>query len=148
MYHYTESGLKNVWLVNGYRVKRTPYGEGVAIDNLEGLHRAIAREIVRRPGRLTGPEFRFLRLALELSQETLARYAGADVQAVARWEKGKARVPGPADRLLRALYRETIEGTPGIVDLVKRLQAEGMKEPARRQFRRTARGWQPTEKAA
>ena len=30
MYHYTDGGLRNVWLANGYEIKKTPYGEGVA----------------------------------------------------------------------------------------------------------------------
>ena len=31
-YHYTESGLRNVWLENGYTVRQTPYGETIAIE--------------------------------------------------------------------------------------------------------------------
>ena len=31
MYHYTDGGLQNVRLANGYRVQKTPYGEAVAI---------------------------------------------------------------------------------------------------------------------
>ncbi len=34
-YQYTDSGLKNVWLVNGFTKKQTPYGEAVGIDNLD-----------------------------------------------------------------------------------------------------------------
>ena len=30
MYQYTDGGLRNVWLANGYEVKQTPFGEGVA----------------------------------------------------------------------------------------------------------------------
>lgn len=29
MHHYTESGLQNVWLENGYHVRKTPYGDAV-----------------------------------------------------------------------------------------------------------------------
>ena len=35
MYHYTDGGLRNVWLVNGYEVRQTPFGEGVVMT-LEG----------------------------------------------------------------------------------------------------------------
>jgi hypothetical protein len=31
MYHYTDGGLRNVWLVNGYEIKKTPYGERKAL---------------------------------------------------------------------------------------------------------------------
>lgn len=32
MFHYTDGGLRNVWLVNGYEIKETPYGQAVAAD--------------------------------------------------------------------------------------------------------------------
>ena len=45
-FHYTKSGLDDVWLANGYRVEMTEYGEGVAIDRAHELHQVIARAIV------------------------------------------------------------------------------------------------------
>ena len=59
-YHYTESGLTNVWLANGYTVRKTKYGEGVSIQDADGLHRALAR-VLSNKARLTGTEVRFLR---------------------------------------------------------------------------------------
>jgi hypothetical protein len=52
MYHYTDGGLRNVWLANGYEIKKTPYGEGVAFHNLDGLTRSICMALVtdRRNG--------------------------------------------------------------------------------------------------
>ena len=41
MYHYNDGGLRNVWLANGYEIKKTPYGEGVTLHNLDGLTRSI-----------------------------------------------------------------------------------------------------------
>lgn len=141
MYHYTESGLRNVWLVNGYAVRKTPYGKGVAIENLEDLHRAIARRIVRLPRPLTGAEFRFLRKELELSQVSLADYLGCNVQALARWEKGKSRVPQPAERLLRALYRETDEGNAQIRELVERISRRDATGRDKLEFTRRRGEW-------
>jgi putative transcriptional regulator len=141
MYHYTESGLRNVWLVNGYSVRKTPYGEGVAIENLEGLHRAIARQIVRLPRPLTGAEFRFLRKELELSQASLADYLGCDVQALARWEKAKSRIPKPAERLLRALFRESDEGNAQIRELVERIGRRDAATRAKLEFERRRGEW-------
>ena len=66
MYHYRESGLRNVWLANGYAEQETPYGPGLAIDDLAGLHHAIARGLVAKGGKLTGAELRFLRLEMGL----------------------------------------------------------------------------------
>jgi DNA-binding transcriptional regulator YiaG len=141
MYHYTESGLRNVWLVNGYTLRKTPYGKGVAIDNLEGLHRAIARQIVGLARPLTGAEFRFLRKQLELSQAGLADHLGCNVQALARWEKSKSRIPKPAERLLRALYRESDEGNAQILDLVARIGRRGATERAKLEFARRRGKW-------
>jgi hypothetical protein len=37
LHQYTDGGLRNVWLVNGYELKQTPFGEGVVIHDLDGL---------------------------------------------------------------------------------------------------------------
>jgi DNA-binding transcriptional regulator YiaG len=81
MYRYTESGLKNVRLMNGYAIKKTPYGKAVSIQDLEGLHRAIGSIIAKRP-KLTGPELRFLRKEMGLSQKGLADFVGTSEQTV------------------------------------------------------------------
>jgi DNA-binding transcriptional regulator YiaG len=127
MYHYTECGLNNVWLRNGYKVEKTPYGEGVAIEDADGLHLAIGLRLVRDKPRLSGAEFRFLRKELDMSQSSLAAWIGKDVQSVARWEKS-GRVPKMAERLLRAIYREHAEGNAKIIDLVNRLNAIDQQE--------------------
>ena len=72
MYHYRECGLRNVWLANGYDEHDTPYGPGIAIHDVEGLHRAIAHGIVNKGGKLTGTELRFIRQEMSLSQAKLA----------------------------------------------------------------------------
>ena len=48
MYHYTDGGLGNVWLANGFEIKKTPYGEGVAFHNLDGLTRSICMALTRK----------------------------------------------------------------------------------------------------
>ena len=63
MYHYTDGGLRNVWLANGYTKQKTPFGEGVAIQDVEGLTRAICTMLTKRAGVLTGAELRYLRTA-------------------------------------------------------------------------------------
>ena len=65
MYHYRECGLPNVYLVNGYREIKTPEGSGIAIEDVEGLHMAIARDIVDTKPILSGPEVRFIRKFLD-----------------------------------------------------------------------------------
>ena len=106
MYHYTESGLRNVWLVNGYAVRQTPYGEAVSIQDLEGLHRYIGSVIARRP-KLTGPELRFLRKEMGMSQRGVAAFVGTSEQNVSLWER-RGRVPQAADRILKLAYLEHV----------------------------------------
>ena len=48
MYHYIESGLQHVWLKSGYVMRKTPYGTGVAIRDIAGLHKTICNAIVRK----------------------------------------------------------------------------------------------------
>lgn len=152
MYRYRECGLANVWLKNGYRQIETPYGRAVEIEHVEELHRAIARNLLRRP-RLTGREFRFLRRELNLSQAALAGMLGNSAQSVALWEKGRG-APKWADRLIRALYREQAEGNANLNAIFARAEAKvhGGAKIIRLNFEKSARGkWraeEPARKAA
>lgn len=105
MFEYTGSGLHGIFLVNGYTLIETPYGEGVTIDDLEGLHMAIAADIIGQSRPMTGHQFRFLRKEQDLVQSELAAMLRIDVQTIANWEKKAAdEVPGPADFAMRAFY--------------------------------------------
>lgn len=122
MQHYTDGGLRNVWLVNGYTVHHTPYGEGLAIHDLAGLTVAICTALTKKAGVLTGAELRYLRNAgMLLSQPALGKLMGADGQSVARWEKS-GRVPRWADKLARLLYLAHAEGNVSIRRAVERVQ--------------------------
>lgn len=109
MYHYVESGLTNVWLRNGFVVKETAYGEAVAITDVKGLHDVIGKSVAEKPAALSGPEFRFLRKELGLSQDSLGEIMGVSSQSVANWEKS-GKVPMVNDRYLRGLYLEAKTG--------------------------------------
>ena len=106
MYHYTECGLRNIWLKNGYVFKQTPYGETVSIQDIEGLHRLIGKTIAMRP-KLSGPELRFLRKEMAMSQKGLATYLGTTEQNISLWER-RGRIPQTADRVIKLTYLETI----------------------------------------
>ena len=103
MYHYTESGLRNVHLQNGFTEIDTPYGKAVSIHGIDDLHRAIAGHLIRQPY-LSGREFRFLRIELDMTQREVGEYLGVGPQSVAMWEKS-ARVLRKADQIIRALYQ-------------------------------------------
>ena len=122
MYHYTDGGLRNVWLANGYEIKKTPFGEGVAFHNLDGLTESICISLTKKAGVLTGSEFRYIRSAgMLLSQPALGNLMGIDGQSVARWEK-TSKVPRWADKLVRLLYTAQAEGNEPISKAVERIK--------------------------
>ena len=122
MYHYTDGGLRNVWLANGYEIKKTPYGEGVTFHNLDGLTESICIALTKKAGVLTGSEFRYIRSAgMLLSQPALGKLMGIDGQSVARWEK-TGKVPKWADKLVRLMYLAQAEGNEPISSAVERVK--------------------------
>lgn len=142
IYHYTESGLDNVYLIDGFTVHQTPYGDGVSIKNIDALHKAIGRFIIKSQSAVTGAELRFLRLEMGLGQKKLADLIGATEQTLRLWEKHRPKaLPGPADRLMRALYAEYVGGDGSVRRMVDRLAQIGEAEPARVQLRTTRTGW-------
>jgi putative transcriptional regulator len=143
-YHYTDSGLDNIWLENGFASHETVYGEGLSIHDSEGLHRAIGEWLIALPKPLNGAELRFIRLEMELTQKALAGILGADEQAVRRWEKARTRaINGSADRLLRALYSEYLQGDGSLRKMVDRLASLDEIETVEMRFRETRDGWRP-----
>jgi putative transcriptional regulator len=143
MHRYVESGLDNIYLENGYRTHRTPYGKGISIQDTEGLNRAIGRWLVARPKPLTGAELRFLRLEMEATQKDLAGILGTTEQTLRLWEKHRKKsMPGPADRLLRALYLEYTGKDESVRKMLERLAKFGQKEHRIKvRFRETGKGW-------
>ena len=122
MYHYTDGGLRNVWLANGYEIKKTPFGEGVAFHNLDGLTTSICIALTKKAGVVTGSEFRYIRSAgMLLSQPALGKLMGIDGQSVARWEK-TGKVPKWADKLVRLMYLAQAQGNEPISSAVERVK--------------------------
>jgi putative transcriptional regulator len=151
MYRYRESGLPNVYLINGHREVKTPYGRGVSIQDVEALHMAIAHELFEGKPFLAGPEVRFIRKLLELTQTQLAALLGVEEQSVRRWEK-LARVPKQADHGMRLVFRDLThkDATP-LSELVLQIDAAEVREPhtVRYRFRPNAKErWQPEERGA
>jgi len=129
-YQYRESGLDNVWLESGVTVEIHPnYGELVSIKNVRELHRAIGLWLIMQPRTLTGAEFRFLRTELDMSQRVLGHLLGVSEQAMAKWEKARAKAVAnrAAERLLRIVYYQWVEGKSEfstLLDRVTKLDAE------------------------
>lgn len=121
LYRYTESGLDNVFLMDGFEYRSTPNGRTLFIQNIEGLHKAIGRTLVQSPRLLTGPEFRFLRTELLMSQRTLGKLLGVTELTVARWEKEERPIPRASEGLLRFMYAEHIGAKGSLSKLLEQI---------------------------
>ena len=117
MYHYTDGGLRNIWLANGYERVKTRYGKALTIQDLPGLTRAICKALIRKNSKLTGAEFRYLRQAMLMSQASLGRTLGRTDQAIAGWEKN-SKVPKFADQMLRVFYAAHADGSEQVKNII------------------------------
>jgi len=143
-YHYTECGLNNIYLLNGYQFIETSRGQAVSIKDVDGLHKAIGLFLVTTKRDLTGEEIRFLRHEMLMSQCTLAHLLGMSEQAIRRWENGKVEMPKPSEALLRLLYREHVNDQNGrIAAVLKKIaDLEEILNDKEILFKDTAKGWQ------
>ena len=140
MYKFTDGELHNVWLANGFAIKKTAYGNAVAIEDVPGLTRAICAALTKKPGRLTGAEFRYLRLHLRLSQKALGQLFGNTEQAVAIWEK-KGKIPLLADKHLRLIWAEHDDGNEAIKRVMDRLKIVEQVTQSKIILKETSLGW-------
>jgi putative transcriptional regulator len=145
LYRYDGCGLPNVYLVNGFRTRKTAYGKAVSITNVEGLHGAIADHLVMKPTPLTPAEFRYLRSYLEMSQKKLGETLGLTDQTVANWEKGNTAIDKSAATLLRMLVREIRGGNVAVKEFIERANDVERRDHLESQsikFRKRADTWQ------
>ena len=122
MYQYKQSGLDNVWLVNGFEVISTPYGNAVKFENANELDGAIAKALLHKNEVMNGKEFRFLRQQIGMSQNDVARFMQLDVQTIARWEKEQVALPFANDAILRFLYSSYEEKDAQILPMIETMK--------------------------
>lgn len=148
-YHYTESGLPDIYLFSGYEIEETPYGEAVSIKDADELHAVIGMQLVTEKKILSGAELRFLRREMDATQAELGHLLGVSDQSVARWEKG-AEIPSPAGYLIRFLYIDQCGGHKvGVRDLLTRLaEQDERRGRVKRVFEQTKDGWKEAARAA
>jgi len=120
-HHYTESGLDNIYLLNGVNSIEEDDDTFTSINDIEQLHLQIAKTLVDKHSPFEAKEFKFLRVELNLSQKALAELLGVDSQTVARWEKGETAIPRGSDVLLRDYYLESQAEDSKIALLLKTL---------------------------
>ncbi len=142
-YQYTECGLNNIYLLNGFNYIETARGKSVSIKDIDGLHKAIGRFLVTSKRDFSGDEIRFLRHEMLMSQNTLAKLIGVTEQTVRRWESGEITIPKPSESILRFLYREHIHAKDGKISTLLR-EIANLEETINEEilFKDTAKGWQ------
>lgn len=114
MYHYTECGLPNVYLKNGFTIEHIDGEDYTSIDDMNNLHVAIAQTIADSHTAVRPAEFKFLRIELNLSQKMLGHRFGVSEQTIARYEKGQSDIPRTTDAALRSLFMEKLEKTNSV----------------------------------
>ncbi len=109
-YEYKQSGL-NVLLLGITQYSCDGCGEHfAAIPNSEQLHTTIALDICKNKKALLLPkEIKFLRKELGLKGTELARAMGVEPSQISRWENNKATISEGNDRMLRMIYRSSVE---------------------------------------
>jgi putative transcriptional regulator len=85
-YHYTEGGLDNIYLLNGFNLEQYDGEDYVSIDHVESLWKAIGLHLVQCRKVLSPKELRFLRAQMGYTQSELAGLLRVDDQTIARWE--------------------------------------------------------------
>lgn len=108
-YKYTECGLDNIYLANGYKFVDGRRGREVVIEDIDGLHKEIGKFFVNKRKLLSGKEFRFLRHEMLMSQDVLANLLEVSEQSIRNWELEKTNnIPPTPAMLTRLLYQEYI----------------------------------------
>lgn len=139
MYHYTESGLQNVWLTNGFDICEIDGEKAVSVSDVDNLHEVIGRSIAAKSS-LSAAEVRFLRKELGLSQKRLADLLGSTEQTVSLWER-RGRMPKGYDRLIRLLYLEKLDGNVKIQEIINRLIELDFRQGEKLILSDTRSGW-------
>lgn len=123
-YHYTECGLSNVFLRNGFEVSEFEGEECYAVHDTEALHKAIGLEILNKTTLLNGEEIRFLRKECGLSQKDLADILGVKDQSVANYEKEVTKQLKSSDLIIRLQYAAHIQSEANVTSLQKILSLD------------------------
>ena len=105
LWHYTESGLDNVYLRNvEVRACLSCEAKSPRIPRINDLHAVIGRAIALQKNPLSGGEARYLRKHLGLQAKEWAVLLRLPPETLSRWENGKQVIGPQSDSLIRALY--------------------------------------------
>lgn len=114
LYHYTESGLDNVFLSNiEVEVCQECGAKSPSIPRVRDLHAAIARAIALQETQLHGRDAKFLRKQLGLRAKEWAALIKVDAATLSRWENGNQQIGSQSDLLVRFLFIRLTEEREG-----------------------------------
>lgn len=103
-FHFTDSGLDNVYLV-GIRYFKHEDGSGSAeIPAIKQLMSVIARDLLFSSGTFQGKEIRFLRKRLGMKAVDFAKMLGLEAETLSRIENDKYTVTEQVEKLVRMSY--------------------------------------------
>lgn len=104
VYHYTESGLDNVYL-GDVNIHKCQCGEEIAsIPELVEVDSAIGFCLIKKRAHLNGEELKFLRKNAGMNAKSFAEYIGVNKSTFSRWENNKQCIDKSNDRLVRLIY--------------------------------------------
>ena len=148
-YHYTESGLDNVFLMNvpGLKCEECKTVLPDVRYPLQ-LHQVVADALVAKPFLLTGREIRFLRTQLGYSQANFAENIHRHPSVLNRVEREKEAVSEDLDRVVRMMYLKEKATPKRVYDAIDDLICH--KEAGRESYRLVSRKrrWDLTYPAA
>ena len=100
-YHYTECGLKNVY-IDGLHFANDDGEEAIVIPNIQALHWLIAKEVIESQS-IDGDEIRFLRTEMGYTPKQLAEELEIAERTLKSMENGKTKIKANVDLKLRKL---------------------------------------------
>ena len=103
-FHFTDSGLDNVYLV-GIKYFTCECGNiSAEIPALKRLMQLIACDIVKSQSNLEGAEIKFLRKRLGKKATEYCKFLAIEPETLSRIENGKMPASGATDKLARLTY--------------------------------------------
>ncbi len=109
-YHYTESGLSNVYIEGLEFAVDDDGDEVIHIPFVAALHVEIVRGIVLQKGTMGADQIRFVRTELGMTQSDLGSILGVTGLTVGRWEREECPMDKSNETLLRKMAAENLLG--------------------------------------
>ncbi len=93
LYHYTGCGLDYVYLQGGVTFHETDYGDGVSIQNIPSLYKALLKMICEKRAYLEGQDIRFIRKEFGMDERQFAKMLEVESHHFLAWENDLSDMP-------------------------------------------------------